>query len=425
MAELARFCGIRWVSQMWPEHITRVVFVDGRLPHFGGACSSVEAMSEVLTSRGIRIEHLSFFPGTRPPRFPTTVVNRRERLHSGPIFRGHGSLLGRVWTLPVVAFKRIHGRYVMARYRRLVSTFGTDTVVVFVGVWAKLQLTRSGFSRRPSGPIFVGQFHSSFDSLNYEPWLRSALSAEFSDVDAITALSAEDAAQLQNLTGTPSYGIGNPLPSGIRVGGERQPLAIALVRLAWEKQLDLMIRAFAEATNATPGLEEWRLHIYGEGELRDALQTQIESLGVTSRVSLMGRTDDVGGVLRVASLNLLTSLYEGFGMSVLEAAAAGVPSVVFDCSPGLRWLVPPETGYLVPANDEDAYVRILRAAMADPVTRDGKAAAAVQQSQRFSADALADEFGRILGEIEAAKRSQRHAQGGPFAHKGRRAYRQR
>ena len=53
----------------------------------------------------------------------------------------------------------------------------------------------------------------------------------------------------------------------------------------------------------------------------------------------------------------MTSWMESLPMSILEAAAMGVPTIAFDCSPGVRSLIGTERGWLVPPGDEAAYAR--------------------------------------------------------------------
>ena len=387
---------------MWPEEFKRVVFAAVRVPEMSGGSTYVETMSNALAAEGVEVQHVSLRPGTRQAKFPTTVVFARERLHAGPVLRGHGNPLRRAWAVPLVAFKWVDRRRGLRRYRRLIESFGPDTVVIFTHVKAKIVLRESGFRRGFRGAIFIGQHHSSFDSLNYETWLRDALPAEFADVDAFTALTDEDAQDFAQLIGIPCYGIGNPLPSGISPGDDREPIAVALARYSGEKQLDVMIRAFAEATSV-PELGDWQLHLYGEGDLRDELQACIDSVGVGDRVQLKGRTDDVPGVLRTASVNLLTSRYEGFGMSILEAAAAGIPSVVFNCSPGVRRLVPPEAGYLVPNGDEEAYARMLQLAMQNDAERAQRGRAAVHVANDYLPEKVVHHLGILVADASVLR----------------------
>lgn len=379
---------------MWPQEFNRVIFVDPRLPHMGGRSTYMETISEALSTAGVAVTHVSLWPGTSPAKFPTVVVFRRERLHAGPLLRGNGNPMKRLWALPFVAFKRMDRLWALRRFRRFISGLGSDTIVVFTDVKSRMVLKESGFTRKESGPVFIGQHHTSFDALKYETWLCEALPENFADMDAITALTPQDAAQLEQLTGVPCYHLRNPLPGGIIPGTSHGPIAVALVRFTWEKQIDVMIRSFVAAT-ASPDLGHWKLLIYGEGDLYEQMETYIRELGVGGRVMLMGRTDDAAAALRPASLNLLTSRFEGFGLTILEAAAAGVPSVVFDCSPGVRSLVRPDTGYLVPENDEEAYAEALREAMRDNSERNRRGVLASRMSAEYAPERVVDDFGKI------------------------------
>ena len=197
----------------------------------------------------------------------------------------------------------------------------------------------------------------------------------------------------------PCHGVGNPIPAGIRPSRHDRPVAVALARFSYEKQLDVMIRCFADATS-TPDLAHWQLHIYGEGDLEPQLRECIGGLDVGERIQLMGKTDDVASVMEGASLNLLTSLYEGFGMTILEAAAAGIPSVVFDCSPGVRLLVGGGRGYLVRANDEAAYALQLRETLLDGGGRNLRGHRALNMALEYLPHRIVARMGEI---VEAAR----------------------
>ena len=65
----------------------------------------------------------------------------------------------------------------------------------------------------------------------------------------------------------------------------------------------------------------------------------------------MEPTRDVSRIFDTASLHLMTSTFEGFGMSIVEAAWAGVPTMAFVCSPGVAEVVTPTQGFPVRPGD--------------------------------------------------------------------------
>ena len=114
------------------------------------------------------------------------------------------------------------------------------------------------------------------------------------------------------------------------------PFAIVTAsRLADEKHIDLLIRAVSAARETLP---EVRLDIYGEGGNRDRLLAVIAETQSQDYVRLMGH-QELDGVLGSYGLYVSTSTSEGFGLSLLEAMAEGVPIVGFDVDYGNREMV--------------------------------------------------------------------------------------
>jgi glycosyltransferase involved in cell wall biosynthesis len=93
-------------------------------------------------------------------------------------------------------------------------------------------------------------------------------------------------------------------------------------RLVPQKDLGTLIRAFEIFKRKNP---DAFLVIVGEGILKDELSTLVKELGIESNVIWYGRTANVNLMLREFDLFALTSLYEGFGLVLLEAMANGVP----------------------------------------------------------------------------------------------------
>lgn len=72
------------------------------------------------------------------------------------------------------------------------------------------------------------------------------------------------------------------------------------------------------------------LLLAGDGELRDTLQAQIHSLGLSDCVRLLGKRSDVSALMQAADLFVLPSLSEGLPFVAVEAQAAGLPVIITD-----------------------------------------------------------------------------------------------
>lgn len=102
---------------------------------------------------------------------------------------------------------------------------------------------------------------------------------------------------------------------------------VAVSRLASEKDMPTLLRAFKEVYTRIP---KARLSIVGDGPCRGALLQLAESLGISNAVSFVGWVDDPREYYSRAFVFVQTSLFEGYGRSIVEAAIARVPIVTTD-----------------------------------------------------------------------------------------------
>jgi len=103
---------------------------------------------------------------------------------------------------------------------------------------------------------------------------------------------------------------------------------VTLGRLSSEKGYDLAIDAFALLADRLP---HSNLTLFGEGDARGALLSQIAAHGLEKRIHLAGPVDGPADALAQADMLWCTSHVEGFGNVLVEAQAAGVPVASVDC----------------------------------------------------------------------------------------------
>lgn len=132
--------------------------------------------------------------------------------------------------------------------------------------------------------------------------------------------------------------------------GEREKVIVAAGRLDRQKNFPLLIRAFSMNAEKHP---EYKLIIFGEGELKKELEELVEKLKLHDKVSLPGRKSDVLMKMRNAAMFVLSSDYEGLPNILIEAMCMGMPVISTDCpSGGPKQLIENEiNGILVPVND--------------------------------------------------------------------------
>jgi glycosyltransferase involved in cell wall biosynthesis len=126
---------------------------------------------------------------------------------------------------------------------------------------------------------------------------------------------------------------------------ESPPIVLCVGRFMEEKNQSDLIRAFAIVVADFP---EWRLRLVGDGVQRKQLEALIAQLGIQNLVSLPGVTNNVAEEYARASLVVVPSWYESFGMVAAEALASGRAVLGLSECDGIRDLIHDgENGLLV------------------------------------------------------------------------------
>lgn len=145
-----------------------------------------------------------------------------------------------------------------------------------------------------------------------------------------------------------------PRPAGPRPRREALPTAVFVGRLAANKRPDHAVRAFESARRTIGACQMW---VVGTGPMEASLRRRF----ATSPVRFFGRVgeDEKLDLVARAHVLLVSSVREGWGLVVTEAAALGTPAIGYDV-PGLRDSIRASNGVVV-----DPSVDALAAAVAE------------------------------------------------------------
>ncbi len=282
---------------------------------------------------------------------------------------------------------------------------------VIGGLAARLAHVRA-VVHTPAGHIYDPQ--ARIQGVSSHPWLRSGLllverwMGRWTTV--LTALSQAEARE------TVELGLASPeqivcVPNGVEVEVfARKPPAERLRRLRRELELPARAKVVISVGRLSPvkghrvlveavamlarspksydrptgwaGEEAVRgvhLLLVGEGPERAALEALVRRLGVSEKVHFAGRREpkEVAALLHLADVFVLPSYYEGFGVVLLEAQAAGLPVVATDVGGVGEVLDGGRTGLLVPPGEPEALGQavslVLRdGALAGRLAREGR-----------------------------------------------------
>jgi len=136
--------------------------------------------------------------------------------------------------------------------------------------------------------------------------------------------------------------------------------------------------------------------IVGDGFRRDELQGIADDLGLRGRVIFTGVRGDVPQLLHLMDIFVLSSDWEGFPMTILEAMACGTPVVVTDVGGSREAVVDGETGLLVPPRDPEGLAKAITTLIEDPESRAEMGKKARQRFlESFTVDVMARETEQV------------------------------
>ncbi len=177
-----------------------------------------------------------------------------------------------------------------------------------------------------------------------------------------------------------------------------QVVATYVGRLVPIKNLTLAIDALAIARRAGADI---RLALVGDGEARPTLEQRAAEQGIDQYVAFTGYRRDLKEIIAGTDIAVLSSINEGTPVFLIQAAAGGRPAVATSVG-GVRDVVTPETGIVVPAGDADAFASAITTLATNEDLRFdlGRGGASHVQS-RYAAERLITAIGALYAELLA------------------------
>lgn len=159
---------------------------------------------------------------------------------------------------------------------------------------------------------------------------------------------------------------------------------LQVARFDYLKDYGTAVRTFERVVRDEPRA---RWVIVGDGADREMIEREVCQRNLAGSVRMLGERTDVGRLLAAADVALLTSVSEGFPLTLIEAMAARLP-VVATRAGGVQEIVLAEnTGLLVPVGDDAGLARAVLRLAADPNLRERMGEAGYERAQQNFSDA--------------------------------------
>jgi len=210
--------------------------------------------------------------------------------------------------------------------------------------------------RLPDTCIKMAEFHFCRDMyrIKGQESRLKAMDKAVSGLDCFVVLTEEDAARWQSKCRRVEH-IYNPsfaADTGSELLADIPKRCIAVGRLEKQKNFGDLLDVWSSVHVRHP---EWTLDIYGNGRQKKRLEKRIAELGLVGSVHIFPATRQIAHEMRASALLLMTSIYEGFPLVMVEAASLGLPCISYrcPCGPG-EFIENGRNGYTVDVGDVKA-----------------------------------------------------------------------
>ena len=334
----------------------------------------IDKMNALAAEEGFQIVLMTVWQDKASPAFP--LDRRIEQVCLG--VKRPESALGMLAAMPRVLYI----------YNNKVRAIAPDVVIHFRAIGAML----TAFSSWKGYTVFEAHLARQH---NNHIWLYPLMEHR---VDMVVCLTKGDAAnytRAKRVEVIPNFSNLNSYCTLKSSSTSNSCLFVG--RLSPQKDPLRLVRLWKMIVAKHPG---WRLEICGDGELETEVRAEVERLGISDSVVMHGNVSDISGMYSRSAMLLLCSHMEGLPLVLIEAMHNGMPVVSTDCPYGPADIIRDgENGFLVPMNDDAAFVRAVSALMGDEALRKRMGERARKTSARYSREAIVERWKKMFLEL--------------------------
>jgi L-malate glycosyltransferase len=378
-------------------------------PTFGGSGVVATEIGLALARRGHRVHLLSYDVPSRLDGFVENVVFHEVATRSYPLLDDGAYTLALASKIVEVSqyegLDLLHVHYAVphatsaylarqilgARAPRIVTTLhGTDITLVgsdpsFLPI-TRFSIVQSDGVTTPSAYLRA----ATYERLDVPTSHPIEVIPNFVDTERYTPGPRRSPAELCGLVPPAS------------AGGERPAVLVHVSNFRPLKRVDDVVRIFAEVNRVRPAV----LLLVGDGPERSRVEALTRQLGLSNRVSFVGKMLSFVELLQASDVFLMPSESESFGLAALEALSCGVPVVASQVGGIPEVVVEGEVGFLAPMGDVAGMAAHVLRILADPDLHARLSRAARDRAvQRFGLQPAIDRYEAHYAQVLASARN--------------------
>lgn len=291
--------------------------------------------------------------------------------------------------------------YYVRKLKSIICSFQPDAIIGVMQPWTE-------WSRKATKGMnfhIINTEHNSFERPAYAPMHKSQWTRKYEwnkRYDHVTVLTSADKLLVEGILSNVSV-LPNPLAyTPVSKFPNKEKIILAAGRLdAWHyKGFDLLIKAWGTIAKDYP---EWKLQIAGDSKRKgkEFLQALANEACLDKQVEFIGYQNDMLPIYQRASIFVMSSRYEGFGMVLIEAMSQGCAPIACDYKGRQREIITSDQeGLLCPTDNVTALVEAIKKLIGNDLYRDRMQKEAIVRSQNYSLDKIIDRWEFILNKLK-------------------------
>lgn len=350
----------------------RVVFVIGVLSD-GGAERVISVLAKQFVSMGYKVDIATIY-GDRNDYIEDSSIGIKPIIHE-------------------TKNKLFRAIEIIFKLRKFIKRKNPDLVISFVAI-VNLYTILSCFFLKVR--LIVSERNDPYQNPESKP-LRKLRNLLYRFCDGYVFQTDDAKRYFSNNIQKKGTVIPNPITSELPYWdrSNTEKVIISACRLVKQKNLPMMIHAFERLKKEFP---EYKLKIYGIGELREELLSLINEIGLTDDISLPGFSINIHKEMVKSELFVLSSNYEGISNSMLEALAIGVPVVTTDSPTGgaRMFIQSGENGILTDVGDTNQLFKAMKQIISDKQFASNLSKEATKVRNELSSEIIAKKWNEYI-----------------------------
>lgn len=234
--------------------------------------------------------------------------------------------------------------------------------------------------------VLIAQEHSDIDSFNSQ--ILGKMREYYCKLKSIVVLSDEAKEKLHLLTGIQKNKI-VVIPNGVLLSNYKSTnsnkIIVAIGRLSEEKGFDRIPEIYSNIAKDHP---DWEVRIYGEGGEKNRIEKEIDKYYLGDKIHIFPSTQNPYREISEGSIYLVTSRFESFGLTIVEALTSGVVPIAYETQGSVQLIQNKKNGITVPQDESKRFAEELANLISDSSLRSQYVKKGQDTVERYSMETI-------------------------------------